>query len=889
MTRQDKNTWRPRSNVRRDLHLLLILLCPILCLPRPMVWAGGNETPKKKNAIYYSILWSTGGFADKFKVPIMAEKYSYSTIRFDQGSKPSLTKLKELGTNKDYAVLILATHASADGMVVEVFDNVDSRDRALKAYKKDKNFKEIANALGADTAKDTIILPGGDERSGHRPAIGISKAGLEKLFGGPDGNRTILVLAGCESFKLTNGTNPFGNTEVVGFTVCVKAGQLISGVMRGFLRMGGSDCISNRPVKPAFSFVSTDHIGPGNTTLAPAVTDHTPVNDVVLPLDEDTPGSTDYDTKMLAANTAIMEASGCDASIANEMWTAILDGASERHTFTVRPTTKGRLVLKVKPDQAVSRNNERCLIGNKYIYKFMEANFEIVRQEINECQFGKTGLDSLSAPPPLDPYRWCVWCGEKPNPPIDPPEKSKTPKDIESSIVPQNVPWGETHAFVLFQGDPQFGSVLTATGSDIPPEFSFVQVSDWYAHVIFTPTMDQPGLTFDVLFESSDDGGLRNSQETTFTVVDRVDQVTLYEASADSSVRPIETRVGSPGDSASYTLALINNGNTILENPSVVSGGFLGPDLIPDGAMTIEPSVLPLLQPGQVEFVQVTIDTPQFVAAGDYVGQIQFNAETAIGPLSQTLEIPFVLDHPPVIFTPGSVQIVAVGDEIVIPMEGSDEDGDPVIYTMLRGPAGATLEVAGEVARQLTEQVGELLFTWAPGPKDTGYRSIPLEADDGQLTAAYALEFQVEGPVNVNVLSLQDNFFAEEPLPIEIWYWNRNDVTAEVFETLEVFAHDLDGELLFSTGEVSLGLLVADEELVRPIDIPPLGVNPALLVIRVTARSIVNANEYTDTSDFSIIDLNAIPTVSQWGLVVFTLCILGAGMFVLRRRRSVLA
>ncbi|MBU0718236.1 MAG: hypothetical protein KJ749_08315 [Planctomycetes bacterium] len=104
-------------------------------------------------------------------------------------------------------------------------------------------------------------------------------------------------------------------------------------------------------------------------------------------------------------------------------------------------------------------------------------------------------------------------------------------------------------------------------------------------------------------------------------------------------------------------------------------------------------------------------------------------------------------------------------------------------------------------------------------------------------------------------------------------------------ETVEVFETNFDGQLLYSGSYDTV--LTAQEEVVREIEIPPVGLRVARLAVRLTATSTVNDTDYVDVSEFTIdAGTSTIPTVSGWGMIALVLLVLIAGAVVFGQRRA---
>lgn len=295
--------------------------------------------------------------------------------------------------------------------------------------------------------------------------------------------------------------------------------------------------------------------------------------------------------------------------------------------------------------------------------------------------------------------------------------------------------------------------------------------------------------------------------------------------------------------------------------------------------MTVDPDQIELLKPGQSVDVLVTVQSDVSDPGGDYTGDILI-AELFVDGYSTVVGFSVRLNNGAQINVPIETIIAFVGESISIPLTGFDADGDDVDYSIWSAPAGAMLVPSADP--------NTFTFEWQPGPKDTGNHEIPLIADDGTHAAASNLEFQVEGPIVLAAVSAVDALLPGEPVPLEVWYLNRNDVSATLFETVEAFEGGFDGTIFYASGETPLGNLALGGELGRFVEIPVPADTPLLLAVRVTARTVVNGRTYLDTSVFTV-EAEAIPAVSEWGLVVMTLLLLTGIKIKFGRRPSALA
>ncbi|MBU0718235.1 MAG: hypothetical protein KJ749_08310, partial [Planctomycetes bacterium] len=471
-----------------------------------------------------------------------------------------------------------------------------------------------------------------------------------------------------------------------------------------------------------------------------------------------TDGRTIYETKMKAANTAIMEVEGCNAAISDEQWASASGGASTQHEFKVTPDVPGRLKLTVKPDQAVSQNNNNRLIGNRYVLS--DDGIDETREPVDECQYGTSGLDGLAAySPPHIPYRWCCWCGEIPPRATENEKDSDPPKSMDDDPTTQRqVAWGEIVAFVVFQDAPGPNTVLNASG--MPSGGSFEQIGDWYGHFAFTPDASQVDNSYDVTFRSEDDDGPRNERTIQLTVVPREDNLAFFSPS-EEEVGVIGEYVTPPGQAGEYSFFIINDGNTRIRDLALTWTPPVGPGSIPASAIVVDPTHVDQVNPGEGFAVTVTIATTEATAVGEYVGEISVDGDTVTGTYATSADYLLVVNNPPEVVGPTDVIPAAVGTEVAVILTGSDPDLHELNYGLEAAPEGAWLEVEGGA---------DLTLTWTPGVKDTGAWAVPVVADDGWEAVAHEVIFQVEGPVNVNAVPMQDWFVPSEPLLVEAWY-----------------------------------------------------------------------------------------------------------------------
>ncbi|MBN1421147.1 MAG: hypothetical protein JXP34_20410 [Planctomycetes bacterium] len=683
--------------------------------------SGQNETPKKKTAFIFAPHPSGQTYDERVEQWLGAENYAVTKYVWGRGgTAPSLERLKAIA-GSGFAVLHIHTHGSPGGITIEDFATRDAANQALNAYKAADAYKDLKDDISLGVVHDP-------RPADTRHAIGISAAGIRKLFGGTDANRSIVVITGCNSWALQNGNTPkpFGATEYLGLDGLAN-NRAVAGGLTGFAFMGGMGGIPKRPVAPAFAG-RMNHMGPGNTTLAPSITSHEPANDTVFAVPSAFDGKTVYETKMRRSPAEIMTVTGCGAVLSNQRWTSVTE-----HQFHVQISNAGRLILRVRPTLAVSENNENWLIGNLYREGDVFADpEEEERVEVNECQFGQSGLDGLKPyVPPENPYRWCVWCGERPKQPTG---TIRPPQNMEGDpSPPRTVAWGEQDAFVLYQDDPGPGTVFLSTPR--PPNLILEQVGDWYAHVIFVPEAAQAGESIAVTFTTEDDGGLRAQREIQWEVVERVDRLVAYDP-FDRRSDELGSVVVRPGESGEYTFSIANSGNTDLDDITLIPMAVEGPADIPPDAVDVEPRLLGLLRSRESVQVRLVVPTTPANPPGTYLGTLAMEAISATGPYAATGLFHLILNEAPVIEGPGGPVSVRAGEPALAEMTALDPEGDPLSVFLSVAPVDATLAVDGP----------NVSFAWPTGADDQGSWVIPVIADDGIEATEFDLRIDVGPP-----------------------------------------------------------------------------------------------------------------------------------------------
>ena len=711
----------PRISVLFARHPVLALLVSIVtALALPGLCVAANQTPKKLNAIIFGPHPSAADFAPQMQQALCAEHYTVDMDVNGVAGNPTFARLKQIA-GQSFAVLVLITHGSENSLSVE-----DCATEAIAVAKRNQYRADPANAWIKDYIDwGTVSETDNSGRTTTRYSVGITDVGLYRLFGGTDANRSIMLVLACHSWELQQkhpNTGTFGATEFLGLEGAADNKDFARG-KAGLMAMGGVEGIPHRPVVPAFDG-RMKHMGPGNTTLAPACTGHMPADDSVLPLKVKTPGSTMYETTMNTSSIQIMEPQGCKAAISAETWTDNLN-----HIFKVEPTEKGRLILKVKPTAAISANNNDQLIGNLYL----PGDYDDERVEVNECPFGQSGLDGYKpCVAPEIPFRWCVWCGNAPAQPAHP----KAPQSTEeSSFAPRLVPFGETDAFVLYQDSPGAGNSFVNVG--MPANMNFLALDDWYGHVLFTPDASQVGQQFDVTFGTFDVNGPRAQRTFQWRVVSRLNGLTLHGPDAGAPAGELGLVSVRPGEPADFTIVVENSGNTLIQQLSIDVPGLSGAGFLP---VTVSPSYYDALEPGDRMSVHVHVDTPAGQASGIYSGLLTLTGMTADGALSSTGSYQLQIDQPPVIASPAETLHVVVGMPLSVPIGFFDPDGDPLTTYLDIAPFGGRLQSA---------EGGATTFEWTPPAAAAGLNTFAIVARDGQESAARSLFIEVHGVLSV--------------------------------------------------------------------------------------------------------------------------------------------
>ncbi|MEE9158506.1 MAG: hypothetical protein V3U60_09000 [Gammaproteobacteria bacterium] len=808
--------------------------------------------------------------ANIFSRYVGAENYKVVTYLSTPPSQATLANLlKEApllgsvtgdGFYSDVSILILVTHGDKNGITVEECDNETDCKNRLDAYKKQVR-AELANEL------NWVVL----EREGH--SISVSPKFLNAYFGGTELSRSMVMVFACSSLQMQteNSPTPFGNYAYFGCPDQPDDKEISKILSNLFRRLGGHKDVSHRsisrawdPTDPIYQLaLGKSHIqlvGGSALTLAPAVTNRVPpphFRFTTLP----TPwksGWVKFDTKMDTTTSSIVSLDGCTPSFKHIKW-----GSSTTYKFKFKLEDPGMLTLTVNPQLATSDNNDNKLIGNRYDWKANENTFVSEVFEPKTPPFGLNGFDGIKPyPPPDNSYRWVCWCGERvPPSPNNPGEEKKDsdPQDAGKPIDDYIVPSGEKLAFVLYENESATVQNMYAIGpggGELPANFTFNFPADpmnpwdrWYAHVIFSPTSEQEGMSYEVTFETRDSGGaVIHSQPVVFQVVAPTSSSHLL---TDDELEDVEPDLAAfrPGDDVEYRFSLINTGNTQLEDITLTAGNVSGPVPIDASAVTIEPSYVEILHPGKHLFVNTSVATQLQQQTGYYTGNIDIQATSSQGSGGVgTRGFDFHLNHVPEINVSDVPTQAYVGSLVSMNLTGFDADGDDLSFSMELIPSTVTLSSNGN----------NVTFEWTPGPKGTGSHSFPLIAHDDVSQAAYDLLIDVEGPINLEAIPVEPGYDLGQPAPLEIAYVNRNSVAARLSESIQVYADEFDGALRYShvndLGELASGGVILNEFAIPTHPSPQVG-----LAVRITANTSINESRqfYSDVAEFYVQDCNS--------------------------------
>lgn len=724
-----RGVWdRPGASVF-GLKLVLWTVGVTSCFLLPML-ASVNETPRRKNAIIFGPHPSAQGVDQCIENWLCAENYEVTKYVWGRGgAAATLTNLKAIAAG-GYAVLVIICHGSRQGLTVEDYEKAADATAAATAYRANADFNAIRDEINAYSFEDMNR----EGRPAERYGIGITARGLRSLFGAADRNRSIVAVLACNSWELQTGNDPapFGATEYLGFSGDLS-NKARGKAAQGFYVMGGPEGIGRRPVQPAFEG-KLNHRGPGNTTLASAVTGHTPAKDALLPLNVKTNGSTSYETLMSQANAEIMEPQGCDAVIGDQAW-----AGDCLHKFTVTPKKPGRLILKVKPKLAVSKNNNNWLVGNLYRMPKNLDECGTTRPKVDKCQFGQSGLDGEEkCVPPENPFRWCVWCGEIPQDPGRPGDPSKTPERMDDPGQRRHIPWGDFDGFILYQESPNGPVTFQAQG--LPPNAQFIQLDDWYGHVLFTPDRGQVGQVFPAHFMTLEGQGVRDQRVIEWEIVERVTEIAAYGAPSAGTLNDLGEDVVRPGARAEYFFVLANRGNTLIRGIQLTSDGLhqdpatiIG--VLPPANVQIEPAHIETLAAGETATLRMTVQTLADTPPGRYLGTVQILGQTNVEPAQAFATATLHVNRLPVVTGPTQVLPAEPGQALQIDINFSDPDRDPLVGFLELGP----------VNRRFTVGDGSMRLEWTPSLDEVGLWTIAFAADDGLEQGVHEVQVHVMG------------------------------------------------------------------------------------------------------------------------------------------------
>jgi hypothetical protein len=131
--------------------------------------------------------------------------------------------------------------------------------------------------------------------------------------------------------------------------------------------------------------------------------------------------------------------------------------------------------------------------------------------------------------------------------------------------------------------------------------------------------------------------------------------------------------------------------------------------------------------------------TPNFDQAGVY--NLTFTVSDGLLSDSKNVDITVLnVNRAPVLGSIGN-QNVGVNNTLNIILNGTDPDGNPLIYTVSGLPAGATI-------------IGNT-FTWTPNPSDRGTYTAIFRVSDGSLTDSETISIKVNGAPVIGTITDQ--------------------------------------------------------------------------------------------------------------------------------------
>ena len=134
--------------------------------------------------------------------------------------------------------------------------------------------------------------------------------------------------------------------------------------------------------------------------------------------------------------------------------------------------------------------------------------------------------------------------------------------------------------------------------------------------------------------------------------------------------------------------------------------------------------------------------TPSYTDAGDYPA-VSFTVSDGTNVVTKLVD--FLVDQvdaPPVLHGIPD-RTVRQGDPVLITVQADDADGQPLTYSMVDGPPGATID----------PNTG--LFSWTPAYDSAASYAVQFQVSDGQLTDERTVTFTV---INVNAPPIFDPF-----------------------------------------------------------------------------------------------------------------------------------
>ncbi|MBC7085664.1 MAG: PGF-pre-PGF domain-containing protein [Methanomethylovorans sp.] len=248
-------------------------------------------------------------------------------------------------------------------------------------------------------------------------------------------------------------------------------------------------------------------------------------------------------------------------------------------------------------------------------------------------------------------------------------------------------------SFNVFATDAD-GDVVTYSAIGIPPGASFNRNTGAF---LWTPGYSAAG-TYYVKFIAHA-GGLSDS-ETIAIVVNNVNRPPVLNPIGNKAVNENEPLIFTisardpDGDEISYSVVGLPPGASFNTNSGVFSW------------------------------------TPSYTAAGDYI--VVFTVSDGIASVSERITITVGnVDRPPVLIPIGS-KIVDENSLLSFTVSALDPDGDPVVYSALGLPVGASFTSSG-------------IFSWIPSFGTAGTYHVTFTAESKGLTDSETVRITVEG------------------------------------------------------------------------------------------------------------------------------------------------